>query len=264
MMAVRPVPTLSVLARIEAVTGVADPLGRAVRAAIRRQVEVDSGQARLGSEAARIARIKEAAAPPPNASPEIIAAPGRGPSIVAPQFSTTITASGPRTRRDTLDGAHPVRAADVFDEMRRKAVGRSKGAIVLTSRQEDAGRVYALLTERVHSSGLRGCSIEQAAVASPGDGGWIEAVIRDCRDLRAMQAAIGDALVLEARGSAAQADRGRRGLKVRYLVDQVCLGQRTPSAVLAATGWPSQSVYRGKLVRALAQALDRMARARPF
>lgn len=197
-----------------------------------------------GDDAVRAVKLR--AVPPPMASGEIVAAPARGPQVVAPQFETVQTASGPRVRRATQDGFHPVRCADAFDRMAlqyRRAGGR--GAL-FTVAQVEAGRAYAALAERVASEGVRCTSIE--AVGGGGGGGrdWMDGVLQRSRRLDRMRAAIRDVRDGQAAGA------------VRDLVDAVCLQGRTVGDAMVARGRSAAWRDRAQAMAALCAALDRV------
>lgn len=208
----------------------------------------------MAAEDAALARAKAAATPPETASPNIIAAPARGPQLVTPQFETVQTPSGPRTRKATHDGFHPVRAADAFDVMalQHKRAG-GKGAI-FTVAQVEAGRAYATLAERVAAEGLRCSSPEARAGGSGQHVDWIEGVIARSARLARMQAAIGDGVAMEPEG---ESDK-RTAIPVRTVVDAVCIKGRTLGQVLHAHGWHPRGSGLAVLRRELMVALDRL------
>lgn len=206
----------------------------------------------LADEDASVEAIKAAATPPVTASPNIIAAPARGPQLVEPQFETVQTPSGPRTRKATQDGFHPVRCADAFDVMalQHKRAG-GKGAL-FTVAQVEAGRAYAALAERVASEGMR-CSSPEARTGGNGQAvDWIEGVIGRTARLARMRAAIGDDAALLGEGTK------RRDITARDLVDAVCIKGWPVSKLLAAQSWPSKGETRAVVQVALAAALDRL------
>lgn len=208
----------------------------------------------LAAEDAAVEAAKRAATPPETASPNIIAAPARGPALVQPQFETVQTPSGPRTRRATQDGFHPVRQADAFDVMalQHKRAG-GKGAL-FTVAQVEAGRAYAALAERVASEGLR-CSSPEARTGGAGQHvDWIEGVIARSARLARMQAAIGDGLAVEPDEDSSK----RTAIPVRSLVDAVCIKGQTLGQVLKAHGWSAWGGMRQVMTQALGEALDRM------
>jgi hypothetical protein len=200
-------------------------------------------------EAVQAVRLRAVA--PRQASPEIIAAPARGPQMVAPQYETVQTASGPRVRRATQDGFHPVRAADAFDRMalqHRRAGGR--GAL-FTVAQVEAGRAYAALAERVASEGVKCTSLDGARAGSGGARDWMDGVMLRSEQLARLRAAIG-------RGAALPPCEGEAGLTDRALVDAVCLAGRTISEVLRDAGRLPTRQDRADLMGCLGAALDRM------
>jgi hypothetical protein len=174
---------------------------------------------------------------------------------VAPQFETVQTPSGPRTRKATQDGFHPVRAADAFDIMALQHKRAGGEGMLMPVHQVEAGRAYAALAERVASEGLR-CSSPEAR----GNGGgqhvdWIEGVIARSARLARIQAAIGDGYI-----AGSTTGRGkRRAIAVRTVVDAVCIEGRTLGQVLTAHGWSPKGETRALVRQALADALDRMS-----
>jgi len=211
----------------------------------------------LAAEDAAVEAAKRAATPPETASPNIIAAPARGPQLVTPQFETVQTPSGPRTRRATQDGFHPVRQADAFDVMalQHKRAG-GKGAL-FTVAQVEAGRAYAALAERCASEGVR-CSSSEARSSQGGHatGGrdWIEGVMARSARLARMQAAIGDDVAMEPEWVGGK----RRDVRVRALVDGVCIEGKTLGRVLQAHGWHPRGSGVAMLQQELRLALDRL------
>jgi hypothetical protein len=208
----------------------------------------------LAAEDAAVEAAKRAATPPETASPNIIAAPARGPQLVTPQFETVQTPSGPRTRRATQDGFHPVRSADAFDVMalQHKRAG-GKGAL-FTVAQVEAGRAYAALAERCASEGLR-CTSPEARVQGQGHHvDWIEGVIARSRRLAQMRAAIGDDVAMEPEWVGGK----RRAVRVRALVDGVCIEGKTLGRVLQAHGWHPRGSGVAMLQQELKRALDRL------
>lgn len=205
---------------------------------------------------AGVEAVKAAATPPETASPNIIAAPARGPQLVAPQFETVQTASGPRTRRATQDGFHPVRRADAFDVMalQHKRAG-GKGAL-FTVAQVEAGRAYAALSERVAAEGVRCTSLEVTTGSASSTSGrdWIDGVIGRSDRLEALQAAIGDGLAMEPEAVGGK----RRAIRVRDLVDAVCIKGHTLARILRAHGWHERGAGLPHLQRELRAALDRL------
>lgn len=225
-----------------------------------------TGQQRVQMMDAAVARLSARAMPPPLVSPEIIAAPARGYVEIQRPTEVVMTPSGPRVRSASVDGFHPVRVEDALDGMdreARKARASNAGAPkadMFTGLQRDTARAYATLHERVQSAGIRCSSVEALGAGGSGGGSFIDAVIADSARLRQMQAAIGTGLVLIPRNAQAHADRGRSAIKVRALVDKVCIHGKSLSAVLEANGWGRWGGNRAVLRKAFCEALDRMQR----
>lgn len=208
----------------------------------------------MAAEDAAVEEVKAQATPPETASPNIIAAPARGPQLVAPQFETVQTPSGPRTRRATQDGFHPVRRADAFDVMalQHKRAG-GKGAL-FTVAQVEAGRAYAALSERVAAEGVRCSSPEARQGGTRQHVDWIEGVIARSARLARMQVAIGDGLAVEPDDESSK----RTAIPVRSLVDAVCIKGWTLGQVLRAHGWHPRGSGLAVLRQELMVALDRL------
>lgn len=224
------------------------------------------------AEAARVAAIIAAATPPERCSSAIPVAPARLRCIAEVPRETVMTENGPRVRRSAPVGEDRVRIGDAFDEMEDQARRRhahtartaeAKGMPVpafdppFSPGQVSAGRDYATLVERVAASGVK-CSSLEALGARSGGGDREEAIFRDFRRLRALERRIGDGLAREVR-RIRPGGRKRTAIRVRVLVDQVCLGGMTVSEVLRAHGWSHKDpAIRDCVVRSLRAALDRM------
>jgi hypothetical protein len=224
-------------------------------------VERSDGAKRMQAMDQRVAAMKAAATPTPIASPVIIPAPARGPTKVVQLRETVATENGPRVRRATVDGFHPVQAADAFDQMELQARRRkADGGPLFTALQVDAGRAYAALAERCAAEGLRCSSVEAGRGGAPGgQRDWIDGVIARSDQLARLHAAIGQGVALSPRGPQAHADRGRKVIRVRDLVDSVCIEGRTLSEVLDRHGWSARTASIAILRLVLTDALDRMA-----
>lgn len=227
-----------------------------------------AGAARLQALDDAVERIKAAAAVPAECGSDIGPAPARGPFVVYLPREVVLTAAGGlRTQRAGHAGRMGLRAADVWDVMEEQArraharLGKDAGPFAppFTPGQVAAGRDYAALTERVAAAGVRCASLEAAGRGGGGDG-YSEALAADIRRLRALHRRIGDGLAQEVRRIRPSATgRGRSSIRVRALVDMVCLGNLALDEVLRRHGWARQrQEVRLELRRSLAAALDRM------
>lgn len=233
------------------------------------QIEMFGREARLAqglgvpdpliAEAIRLKAQRDASVPPSSCGPEIVRAPARGPvTTVAPQVMMS-TADGYAPQHGGFQGRDAARAEDAFDRMARQS--QRLGHRPRLSRGEvQVGRVYAALVERYESSGLRCISVEATRVSGSGDVGYVDAVIADGQALRRMRAALGDDPVLEVRR---ETGRPRLDLRLRDLVDQVCLGGLTVTEVLRARGWSARGASVDQVYRALSMGLARMADVTP-
>lgn len=242
-------------------SGVVRRAGVVVRDVGGQDVVLRPGQAAVMLADDRVQRRLAEARPPEAASPVIVAAPARGPSRVVPQFETVLTESGPRVRAVTAVGFHPVACADAFDRMALRARGRGGEAPLFSVAQVQAGRGYAALTERVAAEGVRCASGEALAAARGGSGGgrdWIDGVIQRSARLAAMRAAIPVRVVLSPRGMLAHADRmqGQRTVRVRDVVEAVCIEGLVLADVLRRFGWTVATRYRRPVFDGLCEGLD--------
>lgn len=223
-----------------------------------------AAQVAIAHDDAQVEARLRIATPPVSVSPAVPVSPARGRVVAeAGLHVTEMTPNGPRTHKASADGFHPARVEDAFDRMTIKAKNR-KGADMaplFTVRQVEAGRAYAKLYERCAAEGVRCSSPETKVGGGGGESGrdWIDGVIARGRMLAAIQAAIGDGIALSPRNARAHADRGRRVIRVRQLVDAVCVEGQTLRDVLANNGWSRQSVPAEILMRSLTAALDRMS-----
>lgn len=238
-----------------------------------------------------VAAILRRAEPPSSCGSEIPVAPARGPmQAFVPREMVVTDAGNLVSRRSGYLGRDGARVADAFDLMTvnalkahpkviaaarrdydRRAVypmpkGRSRRAFVapgfappFTHGQVAAARDYAALTERCEASGVSCASLEAVGRGS-GGGDREAAIFRDFARLRSLHRRIGDGLAKEVRRHRPSATGGKRSaIRVRTLVDMVCLGNMTLDEVLRRHGWTSKNEsVRADLRTALCAALDRM------
>jgi hypothetical protein len=238
-----------------------------------------------------IAAVLRRAQPPVACGCDIPVAPARGPmQAFVPREMVVTDAGNLVSRRSGYMGRDGARVADAFDLMTMNALKAHPKTIAaarvvhgrraqdqsakgvqprpfvepdfvppFTHGQVAAARDYAALSERCASSGLSCSSLETIKVGSSG-GDREAAVFRDFARLRSLQRRIGDGLAKEVRRYRPSATGGRRSaIRVRTLVDQVCLGGLTLDEVLRANGWGKcDGRVRADLRSALCGALDRM------
>jgi len=217
------------------------------------------GAARLEAERRRCEAMLRRAAPPEACGDAIPAAPARGPMTTwCPREVQATEAGNFRAVRVGYAGRTGARRADAFDRM-TAAAKRARGAAgfvaPFTVAQVEAGRRYAALVERVEASGVKLASLE-----GTGGGGSPDAreaaVLDDIRRLKRVRGRLGDAVAKAA--ARAGATRGPRTIRLRLLVDMVCVHDRTLSDVAHRHGWAPKGALREELRAALAGALDRM------
>lgn len=218
------------------------------------------GAARLAAEAQRIAAIKARAAPPESCGPAIPVAPARGACrAFQPVEMMPTGAAGWEPQPAGYRGRDAVQVMDVFDTMARAASGRDEAA-PFTAGQVAAARQYRALVERHEAGGMRCASLEAVGRGGGGGGAFIDAFVAEGQQIARLRARIGTGAALSVRrirpSSRGAAARGI--ITDRALVDAVCLGDQTLSAVLKAHGWASKGDHREALRKALAAALDRM------
>ena len=259
--------------------------------------EVERGFAALRAGLDRLAQSDAAclallarATPPARCSAAIPVSPARADRAIAEvPCRAMMTQAGPRVVRDDGGAGDRVRLGDAFDVMedlaRRKhpsviekaeaayrqrckdarAAGKKKMPVwhepafvpPISPGQVQVGRDYAALTERVATSGLKCSSLEAQRAGGSGGGDREEAVLQDIQQLRAFHARIGCGLAKEVRRIRPGGAK-RRAIRVRVLVDQVCIGGMTLSEVLEAHGWGVNAKSRNALRASLCAALDRM------
>lgn len=211
------------------------------------------------AEADRIAAVRAAGAVPDVCGPEIPEAPARG-DVEAFMPVEMVPGSTVRRRDAGWHGRRALRCRDAFDRMQDQAARAGGDLQLFTPGQVGAGRDYAALVERVAAIGAKCASLDGAG--GGGDGtGWIEAVIRDTRQLDTLRLRIGDGVALQVRRvrPSARDGPGRRNIPTRVIVDLVCIGGLTVAEVLDRHGWhPKTAKNRVAVVWALRQALDRM------
>lgn len=159
------------------------------------------------------------------------------------------------------DAAGPYwRGADQLSVMCRQARARHKGnapfVAPFTPGQVAMGRHYQALVERHDGAGVKCASLEaRGGGGSGGGGGFIEAVLRDRDEIRALHSRIGSGVALEVKRST---DAGRKPITVRRLVDAVCLEDQDLVSLMRSHGWAKDVRGLRVLREALAAALDRM------
>lgn len=209
---------------------------------------------RDAGEAERIRRVKAAGKVPRVCGPEVIEAPARGPiRLVVPKV-VRVTDGGEVERIPVShEGRKVAKVCDVFDLMEART--RRK---LFSDVQIDVGRRYASLVER-HAKGATKCSSLEASGGGSGSGEFMDAFLAEGQEIAAMR----QAAAYDRDGREIVAFEVRRGSKVRRimagdLVERVCVGQQSLSAVLRSHGWAKTGRDVDALAQALGAALDRM------
>lgn len=213
---------------------------------------------------ARVEVVRSSGVPPAGCGNDLIpVAPARGPvERFTPREVVKTDAGNFRTVRSGWMGQDAVRCADAFDVMEaqagRRARARNKDHVRLfTTAQVLAGRAYGHLAERHDARGARCSSLEAQSRGSGGGGSYIDAVVAEGQRLDRMRRAIGDAWAMEPRRVAPVGDR-RRAIRVRTLVDLVCIEGKAVSQVLDRFGWSRKTTHIDELRGHLCAALDRL------
>ncbi|MDO5621930.1 MAG: hypothetical protein Q4G24_10715 [Paracoccus sp. (in: a-proteobacteria)] len=223
--------------------------------------DVDAGAARLAAEAARLARVLDAAAVPEGCGPDIPAAPARGPARAFQPVRMVPDGSAAGWRADAVGfrGLSAVQALDVFDDLERRAKRAGK-PVPFTPGQVAMGRRYRDLVERHDAGGMRCASLEVRAGVGPSAGGeFMDAFVSEGDEIRRLRARIGTGVAMVVRRVRPSArGAGARVISDRVLVDSVCLAGLSLRQVLQVHGWSSRGLHTQRLCVALAGALDRM------
>lgn len=231
----------------------------------RRGVAVEACPAeRRRAERDRLAAIISAASIPDACGPDIVPAPGRGASVIAPQV-TMVPNGVDRHGLDKWDAAPTgyghrasVRAADAFDRMIASAMRRKKSC-PLTPGQVAMGRRYAALVQRAECDGMKLSSLD----GSYGGGdstGWIDRHLSIAQELTVLRNRIGFSSAMPVRRirPSARGETQRGPIMDRVLVDMVCLKDCSLDDVLRSHGWKKNARSYDAITQALIAALDRM------
>ncbi len=229
-------------------------------------------QSRLSETDAAVSRLKAASQPPVECGPAIPAAPARGelktfrPIELVPGSVGTARDTG-HWERGEDQRRRGARIRDVFDRMHdqaraaHKARGDKAGPFVppLTPAQVQIARDYRDLTERHAAGGMKCASLEAAGRGSGGQGGeFIDAFVAEGLRLDAFHRRIGTGVAMAVRRIRPSERGNRTGIRNRDLVDDICIRDMDPSAVLKRHGWSEKGKTRDAVRKALAAALDRM------
>lgn len=245
---------------------------RAASAAIVAEARAPALARQAASEAA-ITALKQASLPPGICGPDIPMAPARGafytfrPVTIVPGSAGATQAAGYQARGEERPRVAIV-CADVFDAMilaaRRIHDRRGDGVAgftpPFTPAQVSVARDYRAMTERRAAGGMRCASLETTGHGGGAGGEFIDAYVAEGLRLAAFHRRIGQGAALSVRRirPSARGPGKRRLISDRALVDAVCLGGKTLSAVLKAYDWVQNRAMRETLRKALAAALDRM------
>lgn len=219
-------------------------------------------QGRHAAEAARIDRVRARGIVPPSCGRDIAPAPARG--VVATFLPREIqkTANGNfREVRNGYAGRLGLRRCDAFDVMQARSDARAKARGVdprplFSTAQIEAGRRYGALVQQLAGSGF-GLSQMERSGGGRGGAGVNEAQIDMIDRLSRMRTAIGTGWAIGPEAVDPGRDR-RRPIRLRSVVDAVCLDQATITAVLKAHLWPNAARTQRLVQKAFAEALDRL------
>lgn len=190
--------------------------------------------------------------PPEACGPDMPVAPARGPvrPFMPVEVQMTDAGNWRETKAGYNDGTgprHAARVRDVFDRLGHR----------LTPGQVETGRQYAAFVEKLEASGMGSVNLD--GVSAGGRDDVAERICAMRAEVQAMRRRIGADEALTVRRVRPSRRGGRRAVTLRELVDQVCLGDKTPLQVMLAAGWARDAERARELVVALGEALDRMA-----
>lgn len=220
--------------------------------------------ARLAAERARLDAVLSRATPLDGCGPAIPVAPARGPQmVVTPRrmVPDAKDATGWKVEDMGWRGFNAVRAADVFDDLARRAAKRNE-ASPFSPGQVHIGRLYRDLVERHDAGGMRCASLEAGRGCGPSAGGeFIDAFIEEGRVIALLRRRIGSGVAMAVRRvrPSARGGAGARVIHDRVLVDEICLHGRSFRAVLERHGWTVSARNISMLLEPLACALERMS-----
>lgn len=223
------------------------------------QQDLARRRSRQAEEDKRIAAVKEKGKVPEACGPEIPEAPARGAfRVFEPQGLYPDGKDGWVTKPSGYRGRKAIETADAFDQMEAQA-----RKVLFTPGQKQIGRHYATLTEKLASADIRCSTMEVRQGTFSSGGGYIEAVVRDRRQLDLLQRRIGQGVAMEVRKIRPSQRNNRRPIPSRALIDAVCLQGRTIAGVLEAHGWkqpgkPASGQHIKALRAALCDTLDHM------
>lgn len=226
------------------------------------------GAARRLTEQERLAAIIARATPVDGCGPAIPIAPARGPQVAfVPHviMPDEKAGDGYKVERTGWRGFNAARAADIFDDMERRASRKGRDGAVskppFTKGQVNVARHYRDLVERHDAGGMRCASLEARRGSAPSGGGeFMDAFIAEGEMIQWYRARIGDGIAMAVR-RVRPSKRGGPGARIisdRRLVDAICLEGRSFRDVLERHGWAASGQNASAVIAALAAVLDRM------
>jgi hypothetical protein len=219
-----------------------------------------AGAARIEmTEADRIAAMIARGTPPEICGPEMPVAPGRAPLIAFHPVVVMVDAKGQEQAIELgYRGRAAARVADVFDLMlaRQRPPHRQAHGPLFDPGQIAIARLYRDLVEEVARGNMRGVNLNGAGGGGGSDDGFLARYTDRRAQVAAMRRRVGDGVALAVQRGGA---KGRMPIARLALVDQVCVGQMTLSAVLRRAGWAAKGDLRDALRAELAACFDAMA-----
>lgn len=228
-----------------------------------------SAQDRAANERARLDAILSRATPAEGCGPAIPIAPARGKQVsVTPHVVMPDPASdtGYKVEHTGWRGFKAARAADIFDDLDRRAAARkdkdgNPGRSPFSKGQVNIARMYRDLVERHDAGGMKCASLEARGAGCPGRGGeFMDAFLAEGEAIRLLRARIGDGVAMAVR-RVRPSSRGGSGARIimdRVLVDMICIEERSFRQVLERHGWAMSGQNAKAVITALAVVLDRM------
>lgn len=219
-----------------------------------------SGAAKIEmTEADRIAAMIARGTPPEICGPEMPVAPGR-PRLIP--FHPVVVMVDAKGREQAIElgyrGRAAARVADVFDTMlrRQRPAHRAAHGPIFDPGQIAMARLYRDLVEEVARGNMRGVNLNSAGGGGGTDDGFLARYTDRRAQIAAMRRRVGAGVALAVQRGG---PKGRVPITRLTLLDQVCVGQMTLSAVLERAGWAPKGALRDGLRAELALGLDAMA-----
>jgi hypothetical protein len=212
-------------------------------------------------EARRQSVIAARAAVPEECGPEMRSGPAQGRLVPFMPRGVMVDAKGDEQRVDLVyRGRSAARIEDVFDRMlaRQPKADREAHGPAFDPGQVAIARHYRNLAESIAGSDMRGVDLNGLGGGGSGDRGVSAVMVDRLAEMRALQRRIGGGYALSLRRVRPSERGARRAVSHLDLVEQVCVGQMTVTAVLGRANWAVRGEAVKRLRVELCGCLDRM------